>query len=310
MTKALALLLGFFVTPGLFAQARGENTKVCWLETSTSPMAGALGGAGLVHTKVWHSTISAVLIRNPHGDVLIDTGLGPDAEEQMNELPTAGRDFGMQVVAGAKARVPITALLAEVGERPDQVATIVLTHTHYDHLGGATTLNAPIDIPQSEVDWELAQAVNPTITPPSLVNATKARFHVVSYDSGPFLGFSRSKDLYGDGSLVIVPLPGHTPGSQGIIARLGSRRVFFIGDAADTLEAAERGLPKSTAIRRATDADPALADQTTKQVAAFHRAYPQIELIPAHDRQAYLTAFQRPSACISTLPTAHPVEKQ
>lgn len=310
MTKLPPLLLSLFITPGLFAQAKTERSQACWLETSTSPRDGALGGAGLEHTTVWNSTISAVLIRNPHGDVLIDTGLGPDAELQMNELPPAGRTFGMQVVAGAKARVPVAELLSRVGEKPDQVAAIVLTHTHYDHLGGATELNAPINIPQSEVDWELAQAAHPTITPPSLVNATKARFRVLSYDSGYFLGFSKSKDLYGDGSIVVVPLPGHTPGSQGVIARLGTGRVFFIGDAADTLEAAERGLPKSSMLRSATDADPALADQTTKHIAAFHLRYPHIDLIPAHDRQAYLAVFTAPSTCVSSLPIAHAANKR
>ena len=70
-----------------------DKPQACWLETSAGDMDAALGGAGLRETKVWHSTISTVLIRHPKGDVLIDTGFSPDAEAQMNELPPAGQDL-------------------------------------------------------------------------------------------------------------------------------------------------------------------------------------------------------------------------
>ena len=80
--------------------------------------------------------------------------------------------------------------------------------------------------------------------------------------------------------------------------------MFLIGDAADTLEAAERGLPKSAVIRAATDSNPTEADQTTERVAAFHRTYPDVVLIPAHDRQAYLAVFSGPSSCTAKLPSS------
>jgi N-acyl homoserine lactone hydrolase len=63
-------------------------------------------------------------------------------------------------------------------------------------------------------------------------------------------------------------------------------------------------LPKSGPIRAATDTDPELADQTTQHVAAFHRAHPEIALIPAHDRQAYLAVFPGPDSCTAKLAPA------
>jgi N-acyl homoserine lactone hydrolase len=141
------------------------------------------------------------------------------------------------------------------------------------------------------------QAAHPTIEPPSLVAAVKPRLKVLVYDSGPYLGFDHSKDIYGDGTMVVVPLPGHTPGSLGVFLKLGQRSVFLIGDAADTLEAAERGLPKSTPIRANTDFEPEVADTTTRRIADFHRAHPEIDLVPAHDRTAFAAAFGSPSTC-------------
>jgi hypothetical protein len=72
----------------------------------------------------------------------------------------------------------------------------------------------------------------PTITPPSLVATVKPGLKILVYDSGPYMGFDESEDIYGDGTIVVVP---------GVFLKLGQRRVFLIGDVAVTLEAAERG---------------------------------------------------------------------
>jgi len=54
-----------------------------------------------------------------------------------------------------------------------------------------------------------------------------------------YMGLTQSRDLYGDGSIVIVPAPGHTPGSVVVFVTLpGGARYAFVGDLAD-----ERPLP-------------------------------------------------------------------
>ena len=299
MKPLLAIIASLFISATACAQTPANAPQVCWIETSASTLDGAMGGAGLRDTKVWYSTISSLLVHNKNGDVLIDTGFSQNAEDQMNELPAPGRAFGLQVVSGAKDRKSIIDGLASVGEQPAQVARILITHAHYDHLGGATQLAAPVYVSAPEAAWMADQATHPTITPPSLISAVKPRLKMLSYNSGPYLGFAQSKDLYGDGTIVVVPLPGHTPGSQGVFLKLYQRRVFLIGDVADTLEAAERGLPKNSAIRSNTDFDPQLADTTTKQISAFHRAHPEIAIIPAHDRVAYTRVFGNPSTCVA-----------
>lgn len=299
MKTLLAIATGLLISASAGAQAPAGKPQVCWIETASSTMDGAMGGAGLLHTKVWHSTLSVLLVRDEKGDVLIDTGYGPNAEMQMNELPEAGRAFGLMVVSGSKDRKPIADALATVGEKPEQIARILITHAHYDHLGGATQLAAPIYVSSAEAAWMTAQEAHPTITPPSLIAAVKPRLKVLTYDSGPYLGFKESKDIYGDGTLVVVPLPGHTPGSLGVFVKLGQRSVFMIGDAADTLEAAERGLPKSPAIRTNADFEPDVADSTTKRISDFHRAHPDITIIPAHDRTVYTAVFGSPASCVA-----------
>jgi N-acyl homoserine lactone hydrolase len=303
LTTAFGLMLA---ANSAFAVDRLANKgeQVCWLETSAGKIDAAMGGAGIRDSKVWDSTISSVLIRHPKGDVLIDTGFAPDAEAQMSELPDANRAFGLQILSGAKDRKSIVDSLATVDEKPENVARIVITHAHYDHLGGAVQLTAPIYVTSIESTWMEDQAAHPTITPSSLVAAVRPRIRTLAYSSGPYLGFASSDDIYGDGSIVAVPLPGHTPGAQGVFVKLGKRRVFLIGDATDMLEAAVRGLPKSSPIRAATDSDPELADAQAKRIAEFHHLHPDIAIVPAHDRAAYSSVFGCASNCLSSFKAA------
>lgn len=297
---AASFLVAAYASTFAASQQPTVAPQVCWLETSAAKLDAAMGGAGIRDTPVWDSTVSSVLVRHPKGDVLIDAGFSPNAEAQMNELPDAARDSGLQVVSGSKDRKPIIAAFSAVGEKPSGVARILITHAHYDHLGGAVELIAPIFVAPAESEWMAEQAAHPTITPPSLLTAVQPRVRSLAYKSGPYLGFESGDDIYGDGTVVAVALPGHTPGSQGVFLTLGQRKVFLIGDATDMLEAAVRGLPKNPVIRGATDSEPALADAQAKRIAEFHRAHPEIALVPAHDRAAYVAIFGQASTCIST----------
>ena len=42
---------------------------------------------------------------------------------------------------------------------------------------------------------------------------TGIRYEEYGFKGGPYVGFSVSHDVYGDGSIVVVPASGHTPGS-------------------------------------------------------------------------------------------------
>jgi N-acyl homoserine lactone hydrolase len=302
LIAAMSILTGSAALAGNAASNGGPT--VCWLEISHSNAPGAMGGEGIRDTRIWHSTVSSILVRDTKGDVLIDTGFSQNAASQMQELPAAARAFGLQILAANKNRISIIDALRSVGEAPSKLARIIVTHGHYDHLGGASELTAPIYVAPAEREWLAEQAIHPTITPPSLVAAVWPRLRSLPYDSGPYFGFKTSDDIYGDGAIVVVPLPGHTPGSQGVFIRLHRRRIFLLGDATDTLEAAVRGLPKNPVIRAATDWDPKIADMTARRIAAFHRAHPDIALIPAHDRDAYAAVFGQPDRCIAAFPRA------
>ena len=91
-------------------------------------------------------------------------------------------------------------------------------------------------------------------------NTTTADYQLYEFESVPYLGFPGSHDVYGDGSLVVVPAPGHTPGSIVAFMTLpNARRFAFLGDLAwrreGITEREERPWFASTAM--AIDHDPA-----------------------------------------------------
>ena len=113
----------------------------------------------------------------------------------------------------------------------------------------------------------------------------------LKFDARPYEVFDESADLYGDGSVVVVPLRGHTPGSVGIFVNLDPhRRLFYVGDAVDDERGFEARVGKPLLLRD-TDQDRTRANQIVGVLHQLHKLAPEISIIPAHGRSAYLKFF-------------------
>lgn len=96
-------------------------------------------------------------------------------------------------------------------------------------------------------------------------------------------------DLYRDGSVVVVPLGGHTPGSIGIFVNLApTRRFFYVGDSVDDERGFEERVGKPLLLG---DSDPVLANQVVSRLSQLHEMVPALAIIPAHGRSAYKKFF-------------------
>ena len=119
------------------------------------------------------------------------------------------------------------------------------------------------------------------------------RFKDVSYkqyefDGGPYLGFTSSHDVWGDGSVVIVPAPGHTPGSVIIFVNLPSgTRYALLGDLVWQIEGIEIPAERPWPLRRLIGEDDHGVRENIARVAAINKKYPQIHLVPADDGRAF-----------------------
>lgn len=119
----------------------------------------------------------------------------------------------------------------------------------------------------------------------------------LNFEHGPVLGFARSQGVFGDGSVILLPLPGHTAGQVGMLLSLPSgKRYLFTADAAWTLEGLHRPADRSWLLRRAVDLD---HHEATNQATVVHlhliaQRFPHLQLVPAHDERVFARLPQFP----------------
>jgi glyoxylase-like metal-dependent hydrolase (beta-lactamase superfamily II) len=128
---------------------------------------------------------------------------------------------------------------------PAQVKYVGLSHSHGDHIGQASTFpQATLLVGKS--DWDvLADAkVTPNQAPiaPWLTGGSKVE------------PLTADKDVFGDGTVMILNMPGHTPGHRSLLVRLkGMGNVLLTGDLAHFHENYDsNGVPTFNTDRAAT----------------------------------------------------------
>lgn len=157
---------------------------------------------------------SCYLIKDGAGYMLWDTG-----------LPAATRDAPNDPAKpmSPTLRRTIVEQLAEIGVKPEQIGLIGISHYHFDHVGQAADFpNAKLMIGAGDLAAMRAD--------PEGKGKPVARWLA---PGAKVEGVEGDKDIFGDGSVVMVSLPGHTPGHHGLLVKLPKTgTVFLTGDVA------------------------------------------------------------------------------
>jgi len=226
------------------------------------------------------------VILHPQGVVLFDSGLGEDFREQVHGW-WAHRLFQLLLPYQFKKSDAAVQQLKRMGIPPEAVRVLVVSHMHLDHVGGLRDFpNATVVV--SRTEWESAnvgrwRARLRGVMKEQLEGIEK-RLRLVDFQPGTAVGpFDASDDLFGDGSLILLPTPGHTPGHESLLVTLGSgKRVFLTGDAVWVRENYLRPAPKSWFIRHFEEnCDEAW--ETTLKIKEFSEKNPDVLIIPGHD---------------------------
>jgi glyoxylase-like metal-dependent hydrolase (beta-lactamase superfamily II) len=168
--------------------------------------------------------------------------------------------------------------LSRAGFAVGDIDTVVLTHMHGDHMDGAVHLGEqPVLVHEPELAYSrtlparLAQRLLRQPIPPGV------RFEPFALGGGAFGAFPASMDLIGDGRIVVVPTPGHTPGHVSVVCvDDDGRHVFLAGDATDTLEQLHARRADAVAPK------PAVQIESIDRILAHAREQPTVYL-PSHD---------------------------
>jgi glyoxylase-like metal-dependent hydrolase (beta-lactamase superfamily II) len=136
-------------------------------------------------------------------------------------------DTGHSMTAGAVApKVPLVDLLAQLKLKPEQIKYVGISHYHGDHIGQVGSF------PKSTLligkgDWDVLNDPRP------IPAANPANFSHWISGGGKVEPLMGDKDVFGDGSVVVLNTPGHTPGHHSLLVKLkDTGNVMITGDLA------------------------------------------------------------------------------
>lgn len=159
-------------------------------------------------------TVSCYLIQHGTSYMLWDTGL---SQEDL------GRPLQGANATGETLAKLLPDQLKQIGVDPKQIEVVGISHYHYDHMGQAQLF------PQAKL--LLGKGDAQVLRTPNNPRA-KPLAHWINGD-GKIEEIGGDQDVFGDRSVVMLDLPGHTPGHHGLLVKLArTGYVMLSGDAA------------------------------------------------------------------------------
>lgn len=233
-----------------------------------------------------------LLLETEDGLALVDTGLG------MGDIADPDRLGPAWVRQTAPRLDPAETAIAQVqalGFKPRDVRHVLLTHMDLDHAGGVG------DFPWAKVHVhrrEHAAAVTGEIAARPGRYKTRQWAHRPDWtfygeDGEDWFGFQGVRAL-GDRNpdVLMIPLPGHTPGHCGIAVRNGDRWLLHAGDSYfhhAQVRPSDRGAPLLLQVfQRRADTDRAMRIANQQRLRALHAAHSdQVTVFNSHDPDDY-----------------------
>ena len=212
--------------------------------------------------------IHAWIIEHPDGLILVDAGESHTARDQLFASFHVRREDELDHA------------LQAAGYSPSDVATVVLTHIHGDHVGGLPHVpGARVLVSAAELRFAMSLAgraqrrIARQPLPPG--------FHAdgLTLDGPGFGAFASSTPLTADGRVVAVPAPGHTVGHLAVVVVQDDHHVLLGGDSAydqsQLLDRRPDGVSPKASVARAT----------MDTILGHARLHPTVYL-PSHDPES------------------------
>ena len=198
---------------------------------------------GLKKEEVGNPNLSdaAYLIVHPRGTLIWDTGFLSDSV-----IESGAPQTGL-----ARATKTLKGQLAQAGYRPADITYLALSHYHGDHTGNANDFQASTWLVSKVEHDAMFAEPPPRIAAPATYNALK---------NSKTVYVNADYDVFGDGTVMIKPTPGHTPGHLALVVKLAKTGpVMLTGDmyhypeevARDRVPPGEFDAAQSAATRKA-----------------------------------------------------------
>jgi len=150
-------------------------------------------------------SVPCYLVVHPKGTLMWDAGVVPDGDFKADGSPVSE--------GGAVATQPLKPQLAAIGYAPEDIQYISFSHYHVDHTANANMFAAST--------WLVNQAEHDIMFSgkPAMAKVDK-NFSALKDSKTTILPAASDYDVFGDGTVIIKPAPGHTPGHQVLFLKL------------------------------------------------------------------------------------------
>lgn len=230
--------------------------------------------------------LQCFLIEHRDGWVLFDTGIDPRITSEKGYIKQAVGRFLLPRIFrfDLKETDRIDHVLAGEGVAASDIRTAVISHLHFDHAGGIARIPqaelvvsdrewAILSEPHPEHEWILREHLE-------IPSAKWRRVAFEPTDDALFEAFDGVHDLAGDGSMILIPTPGHTAGSLSmLIRRDGWNPILLVGDLTYETALLEQDIVPGTG-----DRDTLLA--SFAKVRRLKQRLPDLTIIASHDFSA------------------------
>lgn len=281
------------------------SVEVAWLRVGSCRHLACMAARGAGLRQVDFPSYCALLRHPTRGWMLYDTGYAPHFLKATAAFPE--RLYGSLLPVNLPVEECLSAQLAARGIRCEEITTVIVSHYHGDHVAGLR------DFPQArfialraESEHVLAlrdkrwRATVQGRLPGMLPDDFSARLeHADDYPQRPLPAwmapFRDGVDLFGDGSLLGVALPGHSHGQLGLcIPNADSGPVLLVADACYSLPACREGRLPPTATQWFSNSGVRAYRETFAAVGELARREPSLLILPSHCEVAAEVFHARP----------------
>lgn len=231
------------------------------------------------------------LLRHPrHGWLLWDTGYAPRLLDVTQRLP-----FSLYRRATPLHLRPELAAAAQLGRwglAASDIRRVIISHFHADHIAGLRDFSqaeliasraAYDDIANRRGLRALRRGFIPALLPADF--RTRATL-LPAFDGPPLPALGPTHDLFGDGALLLVALPGHARGQLGALVQSERGRMLLAADGSWLTRAIRERRPPARITNLLVD-DPRAVRDTIERLHAFSQACPDVVIVPTHCPEAF-----------------------
>jgi N-acyl homoserine lactone hydrolase len=215
-------------------------------------------------------------LRHPvHGLFIVDTGVETALRDAPERSALSGLVRGAMHMEKLRVNAPVGEWLAKQGQ---PLRGVFLTHLHLDHITGMADVPAGTPVYTGPGEASARQLLNLAVQGSAdRALAGKPPLSEWSYSHEPHGLFEGAIDIFGDGSVWALWVPGHTPGSSAYLVRSTKGPVLLAGDASHTRWGWEHDVEPGTFT-----ADGPRGVDSFKKLRAFAAAHPDVDVRMGH----------------------------